>query len=606
MRSLSYAGAVTAGAVTAGVVTGSLIGSLFMATALSPVRAADMTFERALNVAQEPQNWLLHHGNYQGHRFSPLSEINTDTVRNLKVAFTVGLGGFEGAGTRYKFGDLEATPIVEDGMMYFPDGWGTVYAIDVSSGKKGIFRWKFDPGTDKAWAGDVACCGVNNRGVALWKDKVISISLDGRMFAINKATGEKVWERKIADPALAEVLTLAPLVIRDVAIVGSAGGEYGIRGFIDATDLNTGKPLWRTYTIPGKGEPGNETWKDGKDRWQHGGGSVWETATYDAESDTFYQGIGNAGPDWDAEYRPGDNKWAASVLALSPADGKIKWGYQYTPNDPYDFDEISEHPIIDAKVNGEDRKLVVHAARNGFYYALDRTNGAFVAGKQYVDQLNWTPGLDPKTGRPLNYDPTKDVQVYAPGSHGSRAKPQGERLCPSHFGGKNWEPSAYNPQLNLLYIPSIEGCNQIETVEQKDMVDQGGTVKPRERFAGGNIKTPNRLYGSLKAVDPTTGEIKANLKLEYPNYSGALATGGNLVFIGQPDGTLSAHDSKTLAEVWSFNVGTGINAPPIAYSVNGKQYIAVLVGSKQPAAVIANAPELKYTSTASMLYVFGL
>jgi alcohol dehydrogenase (cytochrome c) len=601
MRSLSFAGAVTAGAVT-----GSLIGSLFMATALSPVRAADMTFERALNVAKEPQNWLLHHGNYQGHRFSPLSEINTDTVKNLKLAFTVGLGGFEGAGTRYKFGDLEATPIVEDGMMYFPDGWGTVYAIDVSSGKKGTFRWKFDPGTDKAWAGDVACCGVNNRGVALWKDKVISISLDGRLFAINKATGEKVWERKVADPALAEVLTLAPLVIRDVAIVGSAGGEYGIRGFIDATDLNTGKPLWRTYTIPGKGEPGNETWKDGKDRWQHGGGSVWETATYDAESDTFYQGIGNAGPDWDAEYRPGDNKWAASVLALSPADGMIKWGYQYTPNDPYDFDEISEHPIIDAKVNGEDRKLVVHAARNGFYYALDRTNGAFVAGKQYVDQLNWTPGLDPKTGRPLNYDPTKDVQVYAPGSHGSRAKPQGERLCPSHFGGKNWEPSAYNPQLNLLYIPSIEGCNQIETVEQKDMVDQGGTVKPRERFAGGNIKTPNRLYGSLKAVDPTTGEIKANLKLEYPNYSGALATAGDLVFIGQPDGTLSAHDSKTLAEVWSFNVGTGINAPPIAYSVNGKQYIAVLVGSKQPAAVIANAPELKYTSTASMLYVFGL
>ena len=585
---------------------GATAGSLLVATALTPVMGADMTFERALNPAKEPQNWLLHHGNYQGHRFSSLNEINTSTVKNLKVAFTVGLGGFEGAGTRYKFGDLEATPIVEDGMMYFPDGWGTVYAVDVSGGKKGVIRWKFDPGTDKAWAGDVACCGVNNRGVALWKDKVISVSLDGRLFAINKATGEKVWERKVADPAIAEVLTLAPLVVRDVAIVGSAGGEYGIRGFIDATDLNTGKPLWRTYTIPGKGEPGNETWKDGKDRWQHGGGSVWETATYDAESDTFYQGVGNAGPDWDAEYRPGDNKWAASVLALSPADGKIKWGYQYTPNDPYDFDEISEHPIIDAKVNGEDRKLVVHAARNGFYYALDRTNGTFVAGKQYVDELNWTPGLDPKTGKPLNYDPTKDVQVYAPGSHGSRAKPESERLCPSHFGGKNWEPSAYNPQLGLLYIPSIEGCNFINTVEQKDLADQGGPVKPRERFAGGGIKTPNRLYGSLKAVDPTTGEIKVNLRLEYPNYSGALATAGNLVFIGQPDGTLSAHDSKTLAEVWSFNVGTGINAPPITYSVNGKQYIAVLVGSKQPGAVITNSPELKHTSTASMLYVFGL
>ena len=396
--------------------------------------------------------------------------------------------------------------------MYVPDGWGSVYAIDVTAGKKGTFNWKIDPGTDHAWAGDVACCGVNNRGVALWKDKVISIALDGRMFAINKATGEVVWERKIADPALAETLTIAPLVVRDVAIVGTAGGEFGIRGFIEATDLNTGKALWRTYTIPGAGEPGNETWKDGKDRWKHGGGSVWETATYDPETDTFYQGIGNAGPDWDPEYRPGDNKWAASVLAINPTDGKIKWGFQYTPNDPYDFDEISEHPIINAKVNGEDRKLVVHAARNGFFYALDRTNGSFVAGKQYVDQLNWTPGLDPKTGKPLNYDPDEGFQVYNVGSHGTRAEPKGNKLCPSHFGGKNWEPSAYNPELGLLYIPSIEGCNFIETVEQKDMEDQGGPVKVRERFTGGGVKTPDRLYGSLKAVDPATGEIKASLQ----------------------------------------------------------------------------------------------
>ena len=366
---------------------GALMCSLLAATALTPVQAADMTHERALNVSKEPHNWLLHHGNYEGWRFSQLKQINTENVKNLRVAFTVALGGYESGG-RYKHGNLQATPIVEDGMMYVTDGWGSVYAIDVSGGKKGLIKWKFDPGTDRAWAGDVACCGVNNRGVALWKDKIISISLDGRMFSLNKATGEMVWERKVADPAIAETLTLAPLVVRDLAIVGSAGGEFGIRGWIDATDLNTGKQAWRTFTIPGAGEPGNETWKDGKERWKHGGASVWETATYDPETDTFYQGIGNAGPDWDPEYRPGDNKWAASVLALSATDGKIKWGYQYTPNDPYDFDEISEHPIINAKVNGEDRKLVVHAARNGFFYALDRTNGSFVAGKQYVDQLN--------------------------------------------------------------------------------------------------------------------------------------------------------------------------------------------------------------------------
>ncbi len=406
---------------------GAFTGSLLLATALTPVRAADMTTERLLNPQREPQNWILNHGNYQGHRFSLLKEINADTVKNLKPAFTVALGGFQSGG-RYAAGALEATPLVEDGIMYVPDGWGSVYAIDLTAGKKGTMKWKMDPGTDRAWAGDVACCGVNNRGVALWKDKVISIALDGRMFAIDKATGEVVWERKIADPALGETLTVAPLIIRDLAIVGPAGGEFGIRGYIEATDLNTGKAAWRTYTIPGAGEPGNETWKDGKDRWKHGGGSVWETATYDPDSDTFYQGIGNAGPDYDIAYRPGDNKWAASVLALSPSDGKIKWGFQYTPQDPYDYDEISEHPIIDAKINGEDRKLVVHAARNGFFYALDRTNGSFVAGKQYVDELNWTTGLDPKTGRPLSYDPNTDIQMYGAGSHGMRGQPSSPHL----------------------------------------------------------------------------------------------------------------------------------------------------------------------------------
>src|SRR5712671_2181251 len=308
------------------------LSALAASGALSGARGADMSFERALNADREPQNWLLHHKNYQGHRFSALKEINTGTVGNLRLAFTIGLGGLQSGG-RYAQGNLEATPLVDNGMMYIPDGWGSVYAIDVSSGKKGEIKWKFDPGVDRAWAGDVACCGVNNRGVALWKDKVISIALDGRIFALNRATGAVVWERKAAEPA------------------------------IGATDLNTGQLAWRTYTIPGAGEPGNETWKDGKERWKHGGASVWVTATYDPDTETIYQGIGNAGPDYDAEYRPGDNKWAASVLALDPNSGKIKWGFQYTPNDPYDYDEISEHQIINAKVNGEDRKLVVHGAR---------------------------------------------------------------------------------------------------------------------------------------------------------------------------------------------------------------------------------------------------
>ncbi len=554
--------------------------------ALSGARGADMSFERALNADREPQNWLLHHKNYQGHRFSALKEINTDTVGRLRLAYTIGLGGLQSGG-RYAQGNLEATPLVDNGMMYIPDGWGSVYAIDVSSGKKGEIKWKFDPGVDRAWAGDVACCGVNNRGVALWKDKVISIALDGRIFALNRATGEVVWERKAAEPAIGETVTLAPLVVRDLAIIGSAGGEFGIRGWIDATDLNTGQQAWRTYTIPGAGEPGNETWKDGKDHWKHGGASIWVTATYDPETETIYQGIGNAGPDYDAEYRPGDNKWAASVLALDPNSGKIKWGFQYTPNDPYDYDEISEHQIINAKVNGEDRKLVVHGARNGFYYALDRINGAFVAGKQYVDQLTWTKATGCRSG---------SIRDYKPRGPSSR--------CPATPGGKNWEPAAYNPELNLIYIPSSEGCNQLEGKVQVDFADQGGTVQPRERFTGGSGKPLEQTTGSIKALDPVSGETKAVARTDLPNWSGVLATGGNLVFTGLWEGALVAYDGKTLKEVWRFDTGCGVVAPPISYAVNGKQYVAVAAGPKWNAATRPAA--LKYANACSMVYVFTL
>ena len=564
-------------------------------------RAADMSFERALKVDQEPQNWLLHHQNYQGHRFSGLKEINTDTVPNLRLAFTVGLGGLQ-AGGRHAQGNLEATPLVDDGIMYVTDGWGSVYAIDVRSGRKGEIKWKFDPGVDRGWAGDVACCGVNNRGVALWKDQVISVALDGRIMALNRATGEQLWERKVAEPGLGETLTAAPLVIRDLAIIGSAGGEFGIRGWIDATNLNTGKQAWRTYTIPGKGEPGNETWKDGKDHWMHGGASVWVTATYDKDTDTIYQGIGNAGPDYDAEYRPGDNKWAASVLALDPNNGNIKWGFQYTPNDPYDYDEISEHQLIDAKVNGETRKMVVHGARNGFYYVLDRINGAFIAGKQYVDELTWTRGLDPKTGRPLDYDPNKNVQTYVAGTTATRTMPVGKR-CPAVSGGKNWEPAAYNPQLGLIYIPTAEGCNLIEGVVQADFVDQGGTVKPRDRFAGGGNKNLKQTTGSVKALDPVTGEIKAAARTDLPNWSGVLATAGDVVFTGLWEGALVAYDGKTMKELWRFDTGCGVMAPPISYAAHGKQYITVAVG---PHWLGVKPAELKYANACSMVYVFSL
>jgi alcohol dehydrogenase (cytochrome c) len=569
-----------------------------------PATAAEMTHQRAVAAETEASNWLLHHKDYQGHRFSTLDQINTGNVNKLRLAFIVGLGGLESGG-RYAFGNLEATPIVEDGVMFVTDGWGSVYKIDVSGGKRGQILWRMNPGTDRAWAGDVACCGVNNRGVALWKDKVISVTLDGRLIAMKKDTGEVVWERQVADPAVGETMTLAPLVVRDIAVVGAAGAEFGIRGWIDGTDLNTGKRAWRTYTIPVAGEPGGETWKAGDKTATHGGGSVWETGTYDPATDTMYFGTGNPGPDWDAEYRPGENLWTDSVLAMDPATGKIKWAFQYTPNDPFDFDEVSEHPLLDVMIEGKMRKLVVHAARNGFFYAFDRITGEFLHGKQYVDQLNWTSGLNPESGKPANYDPKKDVQDYAEVARHNRTKATGV-VCPTILGGKNWEPTAYNPTLHLLYVGSWEGCTEITTLAQADFAANGGTLKPRDRFTGGGLKYPGMLTGSIKAIDVTTGEVVARHDLSLPNLSGTMATAGNLVFAGELDGTFGAYDAKTLQQLWSFNLGTGINAPAMTYAVNGKQYVAVLVGSRQPANVIGQHPELKATSTASLLAVFAL
>ncbi len=412
----------------------------------------------------------------------------------------------------------------------------------------------------------MACCGVNNRGVALWKDKIISISLDGRLFSLNKATGEMVWERKVADPAVAETLTLAPLVVRDIAIVGVAGGEFGVRGWIDGTDLNTGKQVWRTYTIPGAGRAGARDLEGRQGTLQARRRLGLGDRDLRCRDRHLLPGHRQCRPRLGSGISAGRQQMGRERARAQPERRQDQVGLSSTRRTtPTTSTKSPSTRSSTPRSTAQDRKLVVHAARNGFYYALDRTNGSFVLGKQYVDQLNWTTGLDPKTGRPLNYNPNTDVQEYAPRSHSSRANPKSDRLCPSHYGGKNWEPGAYNPELNLLYIPSIEGCNTVETVEQKDFEDQGGPVKSRERFAGGAGRPTERLYGSIKALDPTTGETKVRTEARISELRGALATAGNLVFLGHYDGTFSAYDAKTLQELWSFNTGTGINAPAVTY-----------------------------------------
>ncbi len=564
----------------------------------SPARAADVTQDRLLNASKETGNWILHHGGYSAQRFSSLNQINAGNVKNLKVAWTMALGGVEGGGI-WTHGGLEGTPLIEDGFMYVTDGWGSVYKIDAHGGQ-GKLVWKMNPKTDHDWAGAVACCGVDNRGVALWNNMVISHTLDGRLIATNKDTGEIAWQRQVADPDKGEVVTGAPLVVNNMAITGVAGAEYGIRGWIAATDLNTQKEVWRTYTIPAAGEPGSETWKN-KGTAANGGGSTWVSGSYDPQTDTLYWGVGNPGPDWDNEHRPGDNLYTDSTLALDVGTGKIKWYYQHTPNDWYDYDSVSENVLVDAPVNGKPMKLDLEADRNGMAYALNRTNGEFVWGLPFVKKSTWTKGLNPETGKPVEYDPNKPVQRYNAAVTPTRENPETE-ICPGNMGGKNWPPTAYNPTLQRWYIPVIESCNHIKVAATKP-----DSFKPREMYTGGGPSEDVRITGSVTAIDVTTGKEVGKAETPFPMLGGLLAT-PDLVFAGSPDGEMFALDAKSLDKLWSFKTGSGINAPPVTFTVDGKQYIAILVGmgGAWDKWFINSTPELKTMAPSSTLYVFAL
>src|SRR4051812_45146200 len=573
----------------------------FLLSTSSLVFAADeVTPDQLLKADSDPGNWLTHHKNYSAQRFSPLNQINKDNVKNLHVAWTMQLGGIEGGGI-WTHGGLEGTPIVQNGFMYVTDGWGSVYKIDTKGGQ-GKMVWRMDPKTDHDWAGAVACCGVDNRGVALSGNLVISHSLDGRLIATDKDTGQIAWQRQVADPDKSEVITGAPLVVKNLAITGVAGAEYGIRGWIAATDLTTHKEVWRTHTIPAKGEPGSDTWKDSYSAASTGGGSTWVTGSYDPRTNTLYWGVGNPGPDWDAEYRPGDNLYTDSTLALDLDTGKIKWHYQHTPNDAFDYDSVSENVLVDAPVHGRPMHLNLEADRNGFAYALDRDNGSFVWGLPFVKKVTWTKGLDPETGKPAEYDPKQPVQKYNASVTPSRQNTV-TMICPGNMGGKNWPPTAYNPNLKVWYIPVIESCNRI-TVKPENPEKKLGQ---RELFTGGGPDQPVRITGSVTAIDVTTGKEAGKHETPYPMLGGLLTT-PDLVFYGQPDGKAAALDAKTLDELWSFNTGGGVNAPPMTFTSDGKQYVAILVG--QGGAwdkwFIDATPELKAVHPSSALYVFSL
>jgi alcohol dehydrogenase (cytochrome c) len=549
----------------------------------SPSRAAEVTPDRLINADKEPQNWLMNHRTYDGQRFSPLARINRGNVGDLKLAYAVPLGGT--AGDEW----VEATPLVENGVLYITDGWGVLYKIDGTSGDTGRIVWRMDPKQEKL---------ANNRGAAFWGNLVISpASWPARIIATDKETGKVVWETNMSFGETQLRITAAPLPIKDHIIVGASGGDSGVRDWIAALDAATGKLLWRKYTIPAPGEPGSETWKDKNNSWQTGGAAVWVTGTYDPETNQTIWGTGNPVPMFDPNYRPGDNLYTNSAISWDPDTGNMNWYFQYTPGDLWDYDEVGTHILIDGEVAGQPRKLITHSARNGHLYTMDRHNGQIIGAKPYME-VNWTKGIDQKTGKPVDYDPAKDIQTYAGVGNLAPGEPL-KQVCPSIQGGNNYWPSSYNPRTKLIYIPAMTGCMNVEIDRAKHNAERG--------WNGGLATAVGRMESELTAVDPVTQEIQKSVHLRYPNFSGTLSTGGGLVFLGLLDGTIAAFDEITLDELWKVNVGSGFSAPPMTFEVNGKQYVAIASGPSLSARRrLANTPELKDQRNATVLYVFGL
>ena len=513
---------------------------------------AQVTYERLLHADREPQNWLTYAGSYKSWRYSTLDQIRTGNAANLEQKWVYQLNSMD------KF---EATPLVVDGVMYFTQPPSDVIAVD---GRTGRAFWTYR----YPLAGNVSvCCGRVNRGLAILGDTLFLAALDGNLVALDAKTGKEVWKTQVVDPSLGYSLTMAPLVVKDKVIIGPAGGEYGIRGFLAAFDTHTGKEVWRFHTIPGPGEAGHETWAG--DAWQRGGGSVWLTGSYDPELNLIIQGVGNPSPDWNATVRPGDNLYASSVIAVDADTGKLKWHYQFVPHDAWDWDAIQTPVMVDAEWQGQPRKLLYWANRNGVFYVLDRTNGKFLSGKPFV-KVTWLAGFD-ENGRPKlqpNSLPTAEGTLVYPGVQ----------------GGTNWYAPSYSPRTGLFYLSVWADYYSVYQEGEAEYV-------PGRRFNGGNIRQPlafgrnatllpdeEQGYGALKAINPKTGDMVWQVKFADLTEGGVLTTAGDVVFTGNREGYFHAFDARDGKLLWKVSLGGYIAAGPVAYSVDGKQYVAVAAG----------------------------
>ncbi len=581
----------------------ALVGGILAGVVALPAFAADVTPQRLENADAEPQNWLMGFQNYSSHRYSRLDQINRSNIANLRVAFTMPISSALRGRNDIQ---LENYGLVDDGFMYLDDAGGIFYKIDVTAGNKGTTVWT----ADAALPRDLR---ARSRGITMLGNAIYFNLFDGRTVAIDRDSGEFIWDvqtAKVAHPKAQtdvgtqfENFTAAPMAVEDMIIVANSGGDSGSRGWVQAINASDGAERWRFYVIPGPGEQGHDTWKDTNGLWQTGGGGMWTTGSYDVGQRLTIWGTGQPQPMHDPEFRPGDNLFTNSAIALSVDDGTLKWYFQYTANESWDYDEQGVHMLIDAPYNGQDRQIVAHYGRNGFFYELDRTTGEFLGATQYVDKVTWTAGIDPKTGHPVEYDPGMDVQQYIPSTRTMRGDRDDQPACPHRLGGIRWQPPAYNPEKHLMYGAGLDGCFTYY-IEPVIALPNGG-IDRAGPGGGTGIKGQQNfeMKGLITAVDVTTGAMVARLPQQYYNLSGVLATAGGLIFSATLDGAVTAHDDETLVELWRFETGISMKAAPTSYAVNGKQYIAILAGGNAPDAVVY--PELKMAPGAA-LYVFSL
>ena len=540
---------------------------------LAPLSANAQTADQLVKGATDTSNVLNYGMGYNLQRFSPLKQINRDNAKNLVPVWN------------YSYADdrsEESQPLVYQGVIYVTTNSATM-AVDVKTGKQ-IWKTKveYPPETPR-----IVCCGIINRGAAIQDGKLFRTTLDANVIAIDMKTGKELWRQKAADIKEGYSMTIAPLVADGVVMTGVSGAEFGTRDFIDGWDPETGKHLWRTYSVPSPDEPGGDTWKG--DSWKLGGGSTWITGSYDPDLKTVYWGIGNPGP-FNAAVRPGDNLYTCSVVALDPKTGKIKWHYQFSPNNPFDYDSVAEMVLADINVDGKPTKVLMDANRNGFFYVLDRTNGKLLAANPYV-KVNWATGIDMKTGRPIETDVTKDAR-------------EGKKVTvfPSILGGKNWEPMSFNPDTGLAYANTLLFGGHYKAVP--------ATYKAGEWYVGMDLtdlwEWGTGPRGALKAIDPMTGKAKWEAPSDIPRFSGVLSTAGGVVFSGQLTGEFEAFDADSGKKLWQFQTGSGIEGQPVTWEQDGTQYVAVSTGIGGVYSLFSGDERLAKVPPGGSLWVFAV